>query len=44
MCNSFVLYWLEFFLKNKNQAKQYIFGIMRLAFPKIYNFYNKYLN
>lgn len=37
------LYWLEFFLKNKNQAKQYLFGIMRFSFPKTYNFYNKYL-
>lgn len=35
-------YWLDFFLKNKNQAKQFLFGIMRFSFPKIYDLYKKH--
>lgn len=31
------LYRLKFFFKNKRQAKQYIYGILRISFPKIYN-------
>ena len=35
-------FWLDFFLKNKNQAKQFLFGIMRFSFPKIYDLYKKH--
>lgn len=33
------LYRLKFLRKNKNQAKIYLCGILRISFPKIYNMY-----